>query len=73
MDALGQSELVDAGLKTTFQEILHLESEHVIELHPPLIEHANTDQTTNQGITLKQPLRVFLVQGQELTSENRLE
>jgi len=67
VDGLGETELVDASLETTLQEILDLESQDVIELHAGLIEHTDTDQTTNQGVTLEQTLGILLVEGEKLT------
>lgn len=61
MDALRQTELVDASLQSSFQEILHLESQHVIELHPVLVQNPDTDQSANEGIAFEQPLGIFLV------------
>jgi hypothetical protein len=51
MVGLGQSELEDLRLETTFQEILHLETENVIELHARFVQDSNADETTEQGIT----------------------
>jgi len=67
VDRLGKAELVDASLKTTLQEILNLEGKHVIELHAGLVEHTDTDQTTNEGVSFEQTLGVLLVHGEELT------
>lgn len=67
MDRLCQTELVHLGLETALQEILDLESQDVIELHAGLVEHTNTDKTANQGVTLEQALRIFLVKSEELT------
>ena len=38
------------GLEPALQEILDLEAEDVIELHSGLVEDADADQTTEQGI-----------------------
>ena len=51
MDALGESELEDLGLKTPFQEVLNTQTKHVIELHLALIKHTDTHQTSEQGVT----------------------
>lgn len=61
VDAFGQAKLVDAGLQSTLQEILHLQSKYVIELHAGFIEHTNTDETTNEGVSFEQTLRVLFV------------
>ena len=68
MDGLGKTELVDAGLKTTLQEILDLKSQDVIELHAGLVEHTDTYETANESVTLKETLGVLLVKGQERTA-----
>ena len=67
VDGLGETELVDTGLETTLQEILNLQSQHVIETHAGLIEHTDTDETTNQGVTLEETLRVLGVELEQLT------
>jgi hypothetical protein len=51
VDRLGETELVDARLQTTLQEILNLKGQHVIELHAGFIEHPNSDQSANQCIS----------------------
>jgi hypothetical protein len=67
VDGLGKTELVDTGLETTLQEILNLQGQDVIELHAGLVEHTDTNQTTNQGITFEETLGVLLVESKELT------
>ena len=56
MDRLGETELVDAGLKAALQEILDLQGEHVIEPHAAFIEHTDTDETTNERIAFEEAL-----------------
>merc|ERR1719356_185027 len=63
MDRLSKSKLEHLGLKTTLQEVLNLETEHVIELHTSLIKHTNTYKTTKQCVTFKQPSVVLLFKG----------
>lgn len=72
VDGLGETELVDAGLETTLQEILNLEGKHVIELHAGLVEDTDTDQTANEGIAFEKTLGVLLVEGKKLTENNQL-
>lgn len=67
MDGLGKAELEDLSLKATLQEILNLKGKDIIELVHGLVEDTNTDQTTDQGITLERTTGILLVQGQELT------
>lgn len=67
VDRLGETELVDTGLETTLKEILDLEGQDVIELHAALIEHTDTNETANQGVSLEQTLGVLLVEGEQLT------
>jgi hypothetical protein len=68
VDALGETELVDASLKAALQEIFDLEGKHVIELHAGLVEHTDTDETTNESIAFEQSLGVLLVEGKKLTA-----
>lgn len=67
VNRLGETELVDTGLETALKEILDLQGQDVIELHAGLIEHTDTDETTNQGVSLEQTLGVLLVEGEQLT------
>jgi hypothetical protein len=68
VDGLGKTELVDAGLETALQEVLNLEGQDVIELHAGLVEHTDTDETANEGVTLKEALGVLLVESEERTA-----
>lgn len=70
MDGLGETELVDAGLETALQEILNLESKHVIELHAGLVEDTDTYETANEGVTLEEALGVLLVESEERTVQS---
>lgn len=68
VDGLGETELVDAGLETALQEVLNLQGQDVIELHAGLVEHTDTDETANEGVTLEEALGVLLVERQERTA-----
>merc|ERR1712045_728400 len=65
VDGLGQPQLEHLGLKTTLQEVLDLETEHVVELHLALVEHTDPHQATQQRVALEQPLGVLLLEGEE--------
>lgn len=67
VDGLGETELVDTSLQATLQEILNLQCQHVIELHARFVQNTNADETANQGISFEKSLRVFLVEGEQLT------
>ena len=67
VDGLGKTQLEDLGLETTFQEIFNLKSQDVIELHAGLVEHTDTNQTANEGISFEETLGVLLVKGKKLT------
>lgn len=51
MDGLGQSKLEHLRLEATLQEILNLQTQHIIELHVRLIQYTDADQTTQQCVT----------------------
>jgi len=68
VDGLSQTELVDAGLEAALQEILNLKGQHVIELHAGLVEHTDTHETANEGVTLEEALGVLLIEGEEGTA-----
>lgn len=53
MNGLGQSQLEDLRLQATLEEVLDLQTEHVIELHARLVQHTDADQTTQQRVTWK--------------------
>lgn len=53
MDRLGETSLEHLGLQTALQEVLDLQTEHVIELHLFLIQHADPDKTTQKRVTWK--------------------
>ena len=67
VDGFGETELVDTGLETALQEILDLQGQYVIELHAGLVEHTDTDKTSNKGIAFEETLGVLLVEGKKLT------
>ena len=67
MDTLRQPELVDTGLQSSLQEILHLERQDVIEFHAGFVQHTDTNKTANKGIAFKESLGIFLVKGEKLT------
>jgi hypothetical protein len=67
VDGLGKTELVDASLQATLQEVLDLQGKDVIELHAALVEDTDTDQTANERIALEETLGVLLVKSEELT------
>ena len=67
VDGLGETELVDTGLQTTLKEVLDVQGKDVIELHAGLVEHTDTYETANQGITFEETLGVLLVEGKKLT------
>ena len=68
MDRLGKPKLEDLSLEPSLEEILDLEAEDVIELHPGLVEHADANETTQKSVALEQPSWVFLLEGQKVTS-----
>jgi len=68
VDALGQAALEHLCLQATLQEIFNLQSQHVIQPHPVLIKHTNSNKTTNQGVALEKSLGIFLVELEKFTS-----
>jgi hypothetical protein len=55
------------GLEPSLQEVLGLESEHVVETHASVVEHTDTDETTDEGVALEEALGVLVVEFEELT------
>jgi hypothetical protein len=68
VDGFGKTELEDLSLETTLQEIFDLKTQDVIELHTGLVEHTNTNKTTNESITLEKTTGVLLIELKKLTS-----
>ena len=68
MDTLCKTELVDAGLQPTLQEILDLQGKHVIQFHTGLVQHADAHKAADERIALEEALWVFFIEGQELTT-----
>ena len=68
VNALGQPALEHLCLQTTLQEILDLQSQHVIQSHVVLIEHTDSHETANQGIALEKTLCILLIELKKFTS-----
>lgn len=67
VDTLGEVRLEYLRLQPAFQEILDFQRQHVIETHAGLVEHTNTDETTDQGVTLEKTLGVLVIKLEQLT------
>merc|ERR1719150_1113111 len=65
VDGLGQPELEHLGLQPPLQEVLDLEAQHVVELHAGLVQHTDTDQATQQGVTFEKTFGVLLLQSEQ--------
>lgn len=51
VNALGKPKLEDLSLQPSFQEILNLQTQDVIQLHLALVQHTNSHQTPEQSIS----------------------
>ena len=71
VDGLGQTTLEDLSLKAALQEVLDLQGQHVIETHAGLVEHTDTDETADKGVTLEETLGVLLVESKQLTARGK--
>lgn len=67
VDGLGQTQLEHLGLQSSLQEVLGRQSQHVIELHSVLGKNTESNQSSDQSVTLKQTLGVLLVSGKQLS------
>ncbi len=67
VDTLGKTALEDLSLQTTLQEILNFEGKHVIETHAALVEHTDTDETTDKGVSFKETFWVLVVELEQFT------
>lgn len=61
VNRLGKTGLEHLGLQTSLQKVLDLEGEHVIETHAGFVEHTDSDQTSDNGVTFEQSLGVLVV------------
>ena len=68
VDALSETTLEHLSLQSPLQEIFDFQGEHVIQSHAGLVKHANTDESTDEGIDFEQTLGVLGIEIQELTS-----
>lgn len=59
MDTLCQTSLEDLGLQSPLQEILNFQGQDVIQPHAGLIEHTNTNQTTDERISFEETLGIL--------------
>lgn len=64
VDRLGQTQLVDLGLQSSFQEIFNLQSQDIIQLLLVFRQDTNSHQSSDQSITFEQSLWVLFVSGQ---------
>ena len=62
VNALCQSALEHLSLQTSLQEIFNLESQHVIKTHTRLVEHTDTDETTNESVSFEKTFGIFVVE-----------
>ena len=68
MDGLGQPALEDLRLQPPLQEILNLEGQHVIQPHALFVQHADTDQSTNEGVSFEETFGVLGFEFKEFSS-----
>ena len=71
VDRLGKSLLEHLSLETALKEILHLQTEHVIELHLVISEHTNAHQAAKKRITLEQSASVLQAKSQSISIHNK--
>ena len=68
VNTLGKVGLEYLRLQPAFQEIFDFQCQYVIETHASLIEHTNTDETTDECVTLEKTLGVLVIELEQLTS-----
>jgi hypothetical protein len=67
MNTLRQTTLEHLGLQPPLQEILNLESQHVIKAHSRLVEHTYAYEPTDESVAFKESFWVFCVELEEFT------
>merc|ERR1719347_285002 len=68
VDGLRKPRLENLGLKPALQEVLDLETQHIVKLHLSLVQDTNPHQSSEKSIALKEPPPILLLQGEELSS-----
>ena len=63
---LGEAELEDQGLQAALKEVLGAHSQHVIQLALGLVQKPILVHAPQQGLALKQPLGLLLIQSQQI-------
>ena len=66
VDTLRKPKLINTSLKSSFQEILDLKRQHIIELHARFVKYTNTDKSANQSIAFEEPSWFFVIERQKL-------
>ena len=69
VDRLGETKLVDTGLKTSFQEVFDAEGQYVIELHTRFVEDTHSYETTDEGVAFEESFGVFFVECEKLSGD----
>ncbi|MDG2585312.1 hypothetical protein P7M63_23660, partial [Vibrio parahaemolyticus] len=69
VNRFGQAQLKDLGLQPSLQEILNLQAQNVIQLHLALIQHPNSNKSSQQSVAFKQTPRILLDQELKLIGE----
>jgi hypothetical protein len=67
VNGLCKTNLEDLSLQPALQEIFDFEGQDVIETHAGLVEHTDTDETTDEGVTLEETLGILGIELEELT------
>jgi hypothetical protein len=67
MDGLGEAALEHLGLEAALEEVFDLERKDVVETHARLVEHADAHEPADERVALEQPLRVLVVELEQLT------
>ena len=67
VNTLGEVRLEHLRLQPAFQKVLDFERQHVIETHAGLVEHTDTDEATDEGVSFEKTLGVFVVELEQLT------
>ena len=68
VDTLSQPTLEYLSLESPLQEILNFQSQHIIETHTALIKHTNTNQSSDESVSLEETFGIFIVKLEKFTS-----
>ncbi|KAH3660611.1 hypothetical protein OGATHE_004943 [Ogataea polymorpha] len=70
VNGLGKTKLENLGLQSSLKEVLNLQGQNVIQLHLVFWQDTDSDQSSDQGVTLEKSLLILLVSGKQVSGSS---